>query len=111
MLGRRWGTFELVRSARALPATCIVRWVGNTSLSRSLRKVDLPDPDSPTRNTNSPFSTSRVTFSRAGRPCLGYDLVTLSKWITAPSHMLDELRTACYGANRAPVWPRDSLLA
>src|SRR5215469_12300923 len=87
------------------------------------RKVDLPEPDGPTRKTNSPFSTSRLTFSRAGRLWLAYVLVTLSKWITGPSHVLGE-----YGRMRprergrppllaipadlrgaAPVWPDDSL--
>src|SRR5580693_2265704 len=93
MRRRRCGTFQLVRRARSLPATWIRPSVGRSSFSTSRRKVDLPDPDGPTRKTNSPFSTSRVTFSSAGRLWLGYVLVTLSKWITGPSHAVDEILT------------------
>src|SRR5215831_3366203 len=96
--------------------------LGRSSRRISRRKVDLPEPDGPTRNTNSPFSTSRLTFSRAGRLWLVYVLVTLSKWITGPSHVLDDIRThaatgtGCppLGPSRLtvhyfPVWPDHSL--
>ena len=33
------------------------------------RKVDLPEPDMPTRKTNSPLRISIFTLSRAGRSC------------------------------------------
>src|SRR6266567_2523505 len=109
ILRRRCGTFQLVSRARSLPATWIRPSVGRSSLSTRRKKVDLPDPDGPTRKTNSPFSTSISTFSRAGRLWFGYALVTFSKWITGLSHALDEMRTACWDANRAPVWPGASL--
>src|SRR5499427_1887992 len=88
MRRRRYGTFQLVSLARSFPATWIRPSVGRSSRRISRRKVDLPEPDGPTRKTNSPFSTSRVTFSSAGRLWLGYVFVTLSKWITGPSHVL-----------------------
>src|SRR5262245_434338 len=71
----------------------------------SRRKVDLPEPDGPTRKTNSPFSTSRLTFSSAGRLWLVYVLVTLSKWITGPSHALDEIRTPAAAGHGNPPLP------
>src|SRR6202044_1420821 len=113
ILRRRWGTFQLVSRARSRPATWIRPSLGRSSFSTSRRNVDLPDPDGPTRKTNSPFSTSRVTFSSAGRLWLVYVLVTLSKWITGPSHALDEVRTGFarghLGMNSALGWPRASL--
>src|SRR5215468_10604215 len=99
MRRRRWGTFQLFSLARSFPATWIRPSDGRSSRRISRRKVDLPEPDGPTRKTNSPFSTSRLTFSSAGRLWLVYVLVTLSKWITGPSHALDELLT---------VRPRDT---
>src|SRR5215467_6423183 len=122
MRRRRYGTFQLVSLARSFPATWIRPSVGRSSRRISRRKVDLPEPDGPTRKTNSPFSTSRLTFSRAGRLWLVYVLVTLSKWITGPSHALDEIRTVrprelgtrCYrptgwSLRWSPAWPDDSL--
>src|SRR5215469_9109466 len=89
MRRRSWGTFQFVSRARSLPATWILPVVGRSSLRTSRRNVDLPDPDGPTKKTNSPFSTSRFTFSKAGRPWFAYVFVTLSKWITGPSHLVD----------------------
>src|ERR1700722_5064685 len=110
MRRRRWGTFQFVSRARSLPATWIRPEVGRSSFRTSRRKVDLPEPDGPTRKTNSPFSTSRFTFSRAGRPWFTYVLVTLSKWITGPSPVADEMLNGLAGwRNRAPVWSRASL--
>ena len=40
--------------------------VGTSSRSSSRRNVDLPEPEGPIRNTNSPRSTDTVTRSRAG---------------------------------------------
>jgi hypothetical protein len=54
-----------------LPLTETVPEVGVSSLSRSRRKVDLPDPEDPMRKTNSPLSISVETSSRAGRPLGG----------------------------------------
>ena len=56
--------------------------VGALLRSTSRRKVDLPDPDAPTRKTNSPFSMSTETSSSAGRVWFGYCFVTFSKRIT-----------------------------
>src|SRR5215468_1310271 len=105
MRRRRWGTFQLFSLARSFPATWIRPSVGRSSRRISRRKVDLPEPDGPTRKTNSPFSTSRLTFSRAGRLWLGYVLVTLSKWITGPSHAIDEYGPYGRGDRGAPPLP------
>src|SRR5262245_31735278 len=80
---------------------------GRSSRRISRRNVDLPEPDGPTRKTNSPFSTSRVTFSRAGRLWLGYAFVTLSKWITGPSHVLGRNKDVAGPENQpaAATWP------
>src|SRR5712691_3287003 len=93
--------------ARSLPATWIRPSEGRSSLRISRRNVDLPEPEGPTRKTNSPFSTSIVTFSRAGRPWFGYVLVTLSKWITGPS----QRSTECGRRSRNPAAVRPSALA
>src|SRR5690348_14322233 len=80
---------------------------GRSSRRISRRKVDLPEPDGPTRKTNSPFSTSRVTLSSAGRLWLGYVFVTLSKWITGPITRVRQMRTLAGLGNRpaAAAWP------
>src|SRR4029079_6240310 len=47
--------------------------------------VDLPEPEGPMRNTNSPLSIERETLSSAGRAEDLYNLLTLSSVIiTAP---------------------------
>ena len=43
----------------SLPATKIWPLSGSSSLFSRRRNVDLPDPDGPTRNTNSPFWMSQ----------------------------------------------------
>jgi len=48
------------------PATWIAPVVGRSSLRVSRRKVDFPEPDAPTRKTNSPLATSRLMLSSAG---------------------------------------------
>src|SRR5215471_8465375 len=85
--------------------------LGRSSRRISRRKVDLPEPDGPTRKTNSPFSTSRLTFSSAGRLWLVYVLVTLSKWITGPSHVLDDIRTHAATGRGARRYRPSRLLA
>ena len=45
----------------SLPATKMRPSVGDSSLLRRRRNVDFPDPDGPTRKTNSPFPMSVVT--------------------------------------------------
>src|SRR5215472_2201347 len=102
---RSSGTRQLVSRARSLPATWILPSVGRSSRRINRRNVDLPEPDGPTRKTNSPFSTSRLTFSRAGRLWLAYVLVTLSKWITGPSHVLGEIGTHAATGAGAPALP------
>ena len=68
---RSRGTFQLARRLISLPATYTRPAVGRDSRSTSLRAVDLPDPEAPTRKTNSPFSTSMETLSRAEWPWPG----------------------------------------
>src|SRR5215469_18214668 len=103
---RSSGTRQLVSRARSLPATWILPSVGRSSLRINRKNVDLPEPDGPTRKMNSPFSTSMLTFSSAGRLWLGYSLVTLSKWITDSSHAIG--RMGGEGGSHLD-WPRDSL--
>ena len=66
MLRRSWGTFQWLSCEMSRPATTIRPLVACSSRSRSLRKVDFPEPDGPTRKTNSPFWTSAVTSSERG---------------------------------------------
>ena len=65
-----------------MPRTWTEPWDGRSSRRMSRSNVDLPEPEAPTRKTNSPFSISRVQSSRAGRVWVGYSLVTLSNLIT-----------------------------
>ena len=60
MLRRRYGTFHDDSVAMSLPATKIRPCSGVSSLFTRRRNVDLPEPDAPTRKTNSPFSMSTV---------------------------------------------------
>ncbi len=60
------GTFQFDRRARSLPSTWTVPWLARSSRRMSRRNVDLPEPEEPTRKTNSPFSISRDTSLRAG---------------------------------------------
>jgi hypothetical protein len=46
----------------------ILPWVGSISFRRSRITVDLPEPDAPTTNTNSPLSIVKDTPSRALTP-------------------------------------------
>ena len=64
-LRRRSGTFERLRRPRSRPPTMMRPPVGSTSLSRRRISVDLPEPDAPTTNTNSPLSMTNETPSRA----------------------------------------------
>ena len=64
---RSSGTLCFASVPRSFPATWIEPAVGRSSRRTNRKKVDLPEPESPTRNTNSPFTISRFTESRAGR--------------------------------------------
>ena len=56
---RSAGTFQLESRARSLPSDVdLAAGSAAPRASTSRRKVDLPEPDAPTRKTNSPFSTS-----------------------------------------------------
>src|SRR3984957_7286013 len=81
MFRRRNGTRNLERSVRSRPASRIRPLSGNSSRSNNRRKVVLPEPEAPTKKTNSPFSISRVMSLSAGEPFL-YVLETFSKRIT-----------------------------
>ena len=43
--------------------------VGSSSFIINFSIVDLPDPDGPTKNTNSPFSILKFIFFKAATPC------------------------------------------
>src|SRR3954454_11371315 len=84
MRRRSFGTFQPAMRSTSRPSMKTRPKVGRFSRRTSRRKVDLPEPEAPTRNTNSPFSTSTDTSSRAARCCPGYVMVTFSKLITTP---------------------------
>src|SRR5437899_9872930 len=67
------------------PATWIEPFVGCSSRVSSLISVDLPDPEGPTTNTNSPLMTSTETSASASTSL--YDFVT-------PSSLIIEERSA-----------------
>src|ERR1700731_1340654 len=62
------------------PLTRICPEVGGSSRKRSRRKVDLPAPDGPVKNTNSPRSMVQVTSASACRK-RPYSLDTRKSWI------------------------------
>ena len=64
-LRRRSGTFERLSRVRSRPPTMIRPAVGSSSFRRSRMIVDLPEPDGPTTNTNSPFSITNDAPSTA----------------------------------------------
>ncbi len=70
---RSSGTFRRGTRARSRPSTTTSPLVGSSSRIRSLRSVDLPAPDGPTRKTNSPSPRVRSTSWRAALP-FGIDL-------------------------------------
>src|SRR3954467_10704230 len=65
MLRRSSGTLPRPRRVRSRPPTMIRPCVGSISFSSRRISVDLPEPDAPTTNTNSPFSITKETASSA----------------------------------------------
>ena len=65
MLRRRYGTLHELRDPRSLPATMIRPESATSSRFKSRMKVDFPDPDGPTRKTNSPRWISADASRRA----------------------------------------------
>ena len=63
MLRRSVGTFDRFSFGSDLPPTIRLPDVTSISFRSSLMNVDLPDPDGPTRNTNSPLSICTDTSS------------------------------------------------
>ena len=93
---RIWGTCRGVMLARLKPFTITRPSVGAISAVISLMRVDLPDPDGPTRKTNSPSSMRTLTPFRALVP-LSYSLCTSIKRIiprSAPRNI--SLRSETY---------------
>src|SRR6478609_6350064 len=82
MLRRSVGTLERLSFGSDLPPTMRLPAVGSISFRSSLMNVDLPEPEGPTRNTNSPLSICTDTSSR---PMIdgSYVLVIPSKRIIA----------------------------
>jgi len=62
---RSIGTFERLSRPRSRPPTMIRPRVGSSSLSSSRITVDLPEPEAPTTNTNSPLSITNETSRSA----------------------------------------------
>ena len=56
MFRRSIGTFERLSRPSSRPPTMMRPSVGSSSLIKSLTSVDFPEPDGPTRKTNSPLS-------------------------------------------------------
>ena len=83
---RNSGTLRWLSSPKSTPSTSIVPSVGSSSLSINRINVDLPEPDEPTKKTNSPSSIFRSISERAGSGVFGYCFETWSKRITAHSH-------------------------
>src|SRR3954447_16726565 len=67
-----------------LPATKIRPFSGDSSLFRRRSIVDLPEPDGPTRKTNSPFWMSALA-SRSATTSPLYAFVTFSSLIMGGS--------------------------
>src|SRR6478672_4007136 len=65
MLRRRNGTFQLLSSPMSLPATKMRPRFGLSSLFSRRIRVDLPEPEGPTKKTNSPFWMSQLASRRA----------------------------------------------
>ena len=71
MRRRRSGTLRLGSLDRLRPLTVTTPSSATSSRSSRRSTVVLPEPDWPMRKTNSPFSMSIVTVSRAGRAPAG----------------------------------------
>ena len=82
---RSFGTAQVDSLDTSLPSTHTLPLVAFISRMTSCRNVDLPEPDLPTRNTNSSRSTSSETWSSAGWAPGVYTMVTSSKRIMGPS--------------------------
>ena len=66
---RMAGTFQLCSLFSSRPATNTLPLLERCSRRIRRRKVDLPEPEGPTRKTNSPLSMSTDTSERAARRC------------------------------------------
>src|SRR5699024_6361921 len=78
---RRYGTFQLGIFTTDFPAMWIRPAVGTSSRRMRRMTVDLPEPEAPTRNTNSPRSASNEISSRALRERASEDFETESNRI------------------------------
>ena len=78
-LRRKNGTLLFEIAASRWPSTWMSPELGSSSRIMSRIMVLLPEPEAPTRNTNSPFRISKETPPRAGRALREYAFVTLSK--------------------------------
>src|SRR5579864_4105473 len=107
MFRRRKGTFQGDRSLMSLPATQIRPFSGTSSLVRRRRNVDFPEPDGPTRKTNSPLAIS-TEQSRNATVVFLYDLVTFSRRIMVRARRADVHRRTAgrRGYQPNPARPR-----
>ena len=64
---RMAGIFQLCSLLSSRPATNTLPVLARCSRRISRKNVDLPDPDAPTRKTNSPLSMSTSMLSSAAR--------------------------------------------
>ena len=65
MFRRSWATFDRRRRARSRPPTTIRPEVGSKFRAAAGTIVDFPEPEGPTRKTNSPFSITNEAPSSA----------------------------------------------
>ena len=80
MLRRRYGTRHELMDPTSRPATNTRPCWATSSRFSSRMKVDLPDPDGPTKNTNSPLAMEMLA-SRTATTSPLYTFVTLSSLI------------------------------
>src|SRR3954454_2710505 len=80
MLRRKYGTPPWLSRLTFRPPTRIWPLVGASAQKRSRKSVVFPAPEGPVSQTNSPFSTWRLTSASTGGSS-PYDLVTWKSWI------------------------------
>src|SRR5687768_9631702 len=88
MLRRSSGTLESGIALMLRPATHTSPRSGRSCRLSRRKSVLLPEPDGPTRNTNSALATSKLA-SRSAATSELYVLVTFSRRITREARYLD----------------------
>ena len=105
MCRRKYGTLRDERVLRSRPSTTTRPSLGPSSRRIRRRQEDFPEPDAPTRKTNSPRCTSKSTSLSAGLLVPRYFLVTCSNRIMTRRAYVAALRMpgATLAACRLPT--------